>query len=308
MQLKEKVFFLIKNDTNSFISGQTIADKLNISISKVKEIVNLIKEDGYIINYSEKGYRIKNENRVLSEEIRKNLQKDLHGIEINCFKEIDSTNDEAKKNGKNHFSIFVAPKQSDGKGRCGRKFESPGGLYFSIFLKKDELVFADILTIRAVVAVVRVLKNIGLEVGVKWVNDVFIDNKKVCGILTESLINMYGDITDIVVGIGINIGTDQSKFSKEVRSVAGVIGDGIDKNLIVAKILNELSDIFKIERGIIIDEYKSYLIVLNKKIYYSIDGSIKEGLALDIDENGSLVILENEKIRKLSYGDVSIKL
>ncbi len=310
MNNKSKVLSLLENSKGEFLSGQGIADMLNISRAGVWKIIENLRREGYSILSDRKGYSLEGENNILSKEgILANLPLNLQDMEIFYFDEIDSTNNEAKRSGSIHNSLYISPKQISGRGRFGRTFESPKGIYFSLFYKMDLLEFSDILTIRAVLAVVRGLKEANLNPEVKWVNDVFLGGKKVCGILTEATMNMEsGTISDVIIGIGLNIGTELEDFSGEVSKIAGVISKDINKNLLVGNILKEMDILLKTPTRDVINEYRDYLFILEKKVTYTTDGEEKEGRVLDIDDEGALIVLEDGNIRKLNSGEISIKI
>ena len=162
------------------------------------------------------------------EKISGYLCDELKEIDINIFDEVTSTNTLLKEHGKikNEWCTFIASSQTGGKGRLGRSFYSPkgSGVYFSVLLKPNlEIEKSILITTAAAVAVTRTLKILGCEnAQIKWVNDIFVDNKKVCGILTESVINTETKKLDFaVLGVGINLIKPKEGFPESIKNIAG---------------------------------------------------------------------------------------
>lgn len=237
-----------------------------------------------------------------------------HNTKIEIFESIDSTNTEAKrriKDGMEEDCIFVAFEQTGGRGRQGKSFFSPkSGIYFSFVLHpKVDLPDIPCITAAAAVAVADVLKNeTKKDPKIKWVNDIFIDNKKVCGILTESVADFEkGIVHAVIVGIGINLTTTQ--FPAEIENTAGSVGE-INCPKAIADIYNKLNDFCdKLPQKDFMEAYRKYSLVLNKTVNFTRNGTEYSATATNILNDGSLeVTTKNGEVMLLNSGEISIKL
>ncbi len=240
------------------------------------------------------------------------------GFEIIIKDETDSTNNDLKelaKRGADSGCTVVADFQRQGRGRVGRKFYSPkgSGIYMSLLLKPN-LDEGDIVlvTTAASVAVARgIEKATGKSPQIKWVNDLYLDNKKICGILAET-VRDYRDNKIIAVVIGVGINCVDCGFPEEIKEIAGAIADdseSISRNKIVAEVLKELAKVEdEIKTKNFLDEYRQRSMVLGREILISGDNP-EVATAVDIDENGSLVtVTKNGEQRVLFSGEISIRL
>lgn len=250
------------------------------------------------------------------ERIKPLLPEKGKGIDLIIYDSIDSTNTEAKRlfeKGKNNM-LICAEKQTAGRGRQGKSFYSPEktGVYFSLVLNRVfELNLAAKVTTAAAVAVAEAIEELtGKEPKIKWVNDIYIDNKKICGILTEAIpSDKKGYCDGLVTGIGINISTVD--FPDEIKDIAGSLEtESLDGNLLVSKICDKILRFGNdLENPTIVEKYKSRSLVLDKEITYEKDGETRNATAIDIDNNCSLVIKNPDgKILILTSGEVSIKV
>ncbi|MDO4710991.1 MAG: biotin--[acetyl-CoA-carboxylase] ligase [Peptostreptococcaceae bacterium] len=320
MNTKNKVLLLLEENIDSYISGQEIAGGLGVSRMAVWKAIHALKGEGYLIDSgTKKGYRLLSQNDILSEQgIRKNLENKYKDNRVLVLESTGSTNSDAKKlaiDGAPHGTIIVANEQTQGRGRFGRTFFSPKekGIYLSLVLRPNmniqEVTFSTILT---VVAVCRAIKKFTDEkVEVKWVNDLYIEGRKVCGILTELVSDMEsGEVDFIVVGVGMNVNAAIEDFPKELQEIAGSVhASGSNRNEIIAGISVQIMDIFEnFSLNEIIQEYRELQMILGKKIRYEKNGETIEGIAKDIDQQGGLVVhVEGEDII-LRSGEVSVRL
>lgn len=240
-------------------------------------------------------------------------------IPVFYYDTIDSTNNEAKRFYEKHKNdgvdtptLFVADHQSAGKGRLGRTFYSPSstGLYMSLMIKADSLAENTVcMTTAVAVCVTDALKALcDIDPKIKWVNDIYVENKKVCGILCEALTNPDTQkIDSIIIGIGVNIETKD--FPKELSDIATSVGQALNRNELCAKITDNIIDMMKtIEDRKFIEKYKSRSLVLNKEITYFENGIEKSATAIDIDNNGGLVIKTESGVKTLSTGEISVRV
>ncbi len=235
-------------------------------------------------------------------------------VVVNCFEVIDSTNNEAKKNAHTLLSptLFVANEQTAGRGRLGRSFFSPvnTGLYMSLYIPCDSDT-SDIVcmtTATAVCVTDALLELYSIDSKIKWVNDVYLNDKKICGILCEAVNNQKTNaVCGIIIGIGINLST--TDFPQELSSIAGAVGVTADRNELCAKITDNIINTHKnIKAREFIKVYKERCMVLGKEIAYTKDGETKTATAIDIDRNGALVIKSGDKTQTLSTGEITVRL
>lgn len=325
MSTKDKVLTFLEANRGRHISGAKMAEELKLSRNAIWKAIKQLEKEGFKIDaVTNKGYSLLEENNQLSEiGIRENLQESFKDAPIHYFTTIDSTNKRAKElalEGAIHGTLVAANEQTSGKGRYGRQFESPSdtGIYMSIILKPEELHFNEptLITAYAAVAVSKVLELLtGKQIGIKWVNDLFYENKKVCGILTEAVTDFEsGQIEWIVLGIGINLSTSKMTFSKEIREKAGSIfnseDENVSRNFLLAKIYEAiLQPNEDLSPEMMMTEYKKRSIVLNKEVIIQQGSKNYEVLIKDIDKTGQLVIENKEgEIKKFNSGEIRIIL
>ena len=252
------------------------------------------------------------------EKIKERLKTDFIGQEIRYFTEITSTNDVAKElaaKGAKEGTIILAETQTLGKGRLGRRWLSPkGGIWFSVILRprisaKDSYQ----LTFMASVAVAQTIRKMfKLNTEIKWPNDVLVNERKVCGILTET--STRDDAVDsVVIGIGVNVNVDLTSFPKDLRasitSLEAEVKREVKRERLLCALLEELENYYNMLQQkkfeFILEEWKSLTTLFGAYVEVtSFEEKIK-GLAVGVDENGALeVLLENGTVRKISSGDV----
>ena len=280
MSSKDRVLELLELNKEEYISGELMAEKLGLSRNAVWKAISELRKQGYVIEASSnKGYHLGTSNDIISEfgilsELSK-LSPDLdHSGKIKIYESIDSTNRLAKElaiTGAPGGTVIIARNQSLGKGRREHEFFSPeGGIYMSIILSPDMLpsLEPDVVTALAGVAVCDSLVSLcGINPRIKPVNDLFVDGKKICGILTESGTEYdTGTVQWIVIGIGINFDSDISKFPKELKDIAGSVfkpGKGtVTKNSLIAAILYNISKLSLGDKKEVLKAYKARLITV----------------------------------------------
>jgi len=323
MELKERVLGALEENPDVYVSGASLARMLGVSRSAVWKAVKALKESGYSIDAgTNRGYRLSGDGDVVSERgIKKRLSQELLFLSFNIKKSVSSTNAFLKSlaaNGAGEGEVVIADSQSEGRGRNGRGFFSPPGtgLYFSLLLRpKFDAGTAALITSAAAVSVCEAIrKTAGIETTIKWVNDVYLNGGKVCGILTEGSQDFEtGGLSYVIVGVGINLKTPEGGFPEELKNTAGALfrdGTYISgiKNDLIAEFLNIFFGIYRKlpDREFIMD-YKNRSLAVGKRILiHGADGA-EEALALGIDENARLVVrLANGEIRTLPAGEISI--
>ncbi len=251
-----------------------------------------------------------------AQETLKSFLNDGNDCFVKLFDVVDSTNTAAKNavlEGLDKNALFIAGQQTAGRGRRGKSFYSPAesGLYFSaVFHPNISLSDATGITAAAAVAVTEALKEATKkDPKIKWVNDIFIDNKKVCGILTEAVSDFEkGEIKGVVIGIGINLTTND--FPEELKDIAGSVGADTDKYVLTAKIYNRLKYFCdRLPCRDFMEDYRKYSLVLGKNIRFNRNGIDHTAIAENILDDGGLVVLtENGERIVLNSGEISIKL
>ena len=239
------------------------------------------------------------------------------------FDSIESTNTLAKQlaaDGAAHGTVLIADHQTGGRGRLGRSFHSPAGsgIYMSVILRPDcapqELMH---LTCAAAVALCdAVERSCGIRPGIKWTNDLVCGKQKIAGILTELGLGTGGKVNYAIIGIGINCCQDVSDFPEEIRSVAGslhsVTGKSIDRASVAAAMMDALyrmDQILLTEKASLMDAYRRDCMTLGQSVsVVKADGAVRHGTALDIDEDGGLLIRFTDGSEEtVTSGEVSVR-
>ena len=259
----------------------------------------------------------------MNDTFEKNIKSFLNIDEVDfvIFDEVDSTNNILRnlaEKGVKEKTVVISNSQTSGKGRIGRSFYSPSnsGIYMSVCLRPDiELADSVFVTTSAAVAVSRAIDKLyDLKSEIKWVNDIYIGGKKVCGILTEG--TTFAGTTKpkyIILGIGINLFVSEEGFPKDISSIAGAIlnkksGIDFEKGKLIANILNEFFGIYPlIQREDVYNEYCKKMFLINKKVNVSGIQNC-EGIVLGVNRDYSLSVKIGEEIFSLNSGEVSAKL
>lgn len=216
--------------------------------------------------------------------------------------------------GASHGTIILSEEQTKGRGRYGKSFFSPAGtgIYLSLILKPEQNLRQVLpITIAAAVAVTRVVENYtDTAVTIKWVNDIYADGKKICGILTEAMTDFEsGMVEGVVLGIGVNIKTEPEAFPGDLKGLAGsLFPREITRNQIVAEIIIEFLKLYRrLDSPKLVEEYKSRSCVIGEKVAWIWEECLCEGIAEDIDGAGNLVIRMQDGTRHLlNAGEISI--
>lgn len=329
MSVKDEVLKTLEKNKGENFSGEVLAGTLGVSRAAVWKAITSLRKEGYPIEATtNKGYALMENSDLLSEQgIKLHLSNNLHSLELHVYKTIDSTNLAAKKlalEGVNHGTIVISNEQTKGRGRLGRDFYSPAssGIYLTILLKPNfDISKSVLITTAASVAVCKAIKNVcNVESQIKWVNDIYINNLKVSGILTEAITDFEtGTIEYIALGIGINCHIPQSGFPNEIKNKAGAIDTTFSRNKLAAEVINQVMLIYtNIENRSFINEYKKRSMVLGKNIrvvkHYRKNQTeenpqSQSAVAIDIDNDGGLLVEFEDGTREvLNTGEISIKI
>lgn len=328
--LKDKIIRLLEDNRGNCLSGEKIAEMLGVSRTAIWKNIKSLKEEGFNIEtVPGKGYTLAKDNNTISKE---GISLDLNAdITLDLYDSLDSTNttaiqligqDVANK------TLVVANTQLKGKGRLGRTFYSPKdtGVYMSMILNANMSVDKSILiTSAAGVAATRGIKETtGIDTKIKWVNDIYIGDKKIGGILTEAVTDFEsGSISHIIVGIGINCSTKNFlSFDSQLANKAGAItsesdAEYVNRNQLIASIANNLIELYEeIQHDdfSFMDEYKEKSYVLGKEInLYRTPmtdmSNVVPATVVDITDRAGLVIqLEDGTLETITTGEVSVRL
>ena len=292
-------------DYGDHLSGEILSEQLGISRVSIWKHIRSLKEDGYVIDASARGYRL-----VSSPDLM--LPYEFPGLEerIHYFPEIGSTMDAARelaRKGAKEGTIVIAEAQAHGRGRLSREWLSPkGGIYFTLILRpRISPAYAPRINLMASVAVATTIKKLfGLNAELKWPNDVLIEDRKVCGILAEMDAEM--DVINFVnVGIGINANTSVPQFVKTATSLKDVLGREISRKDFLSVLLGEIErQQALLMEADLIEEWKKLSGTLNKYVRILSPGEVIVGQAIDIDTTGALILKERSgSLKKALAGD-----
>lgn len=326
MSTKDKVLLDLEKRKGVPVSGTIIANKLGVSRTAVWKAINALRAEGHVIKGgSGIGYVLDQKSDVLSEAgISDQLSEH---IALHVFEEIDSTNKEAKRLAISEPSeplLIIADRQTEGRGRFGRSFYSPSGtgLYMSLLFRPEfSADRAGLATAAASVAVCRAAKKVaGRQCGIKWVNDVYYNGKKICGILTEGVTGIESKTIDyMVIGIGINC--HPADISGEAGDRAGDLGGGFSRNDMAAAVVNELLPLIrKLDPRQFMDEYRSASIVIGEDIRIfgsgignrmsdqsQTDSGVPAHVTDISDQAGLMVVYADGRSETLTSGEITIR-
>lgn len=312
--MKQKILNIIKN-ADGYISGEKISEQTGISRAAVWKHIKSLKQSGYEIHsVTNKGYcYISSPDLLCEKEIADALNTEFIGKKLFMYEKTDSTNERAKANADQaDGSVFIAEVQNHGKGTRGKGWvsEKGSGIWHSILLKPDipPLEAAQI----TLVAGIAVCEAIGLDSRIKWPNDIVINGKKICGILTE-MSTEKNMINSIVCGIGINVNTESfpTEISHRATSMYIESGKKYVRNELIARVLNIFEDYYKkfLEKGLcaILDDYKKHCVTIGREVKVISKNETITGIATDVDDTGALVVETDSGKLKVTSGEVSVR-
>lgn len=327
MTVKDSVLKALENNRENYLSGEKLSDSFGVSRAAVWKAIKALRQEGYRIDaVTNRGYRLAGEGEEFTEDdIRRSLPPAYKGNGIHVYDILDSTNIKARElsaDAAAHGTIVIARQQTAGRGRLGRSFYSPEeGLYMSLVIKpRFDMSRSILVTVAAAAAVAEAIDRIcgqAEETKIKWVNDVYLADRKICGILTEGITDFEsGQIERLIIGIGIN--TSLKGFPDELKESAGAVeGDWSRAKLIAGIAERTLGYVDEIENRSFMDIYRNKSMLIGKDIdiyrgTYRKDpteelGSIR-ARAVGIDEDGGLIVeYENGSCETLTSGEVSVR-
>lgn len=325
--VKDEVLRTLEENRGVCFSGSRLAQELGVSRAAVWKATQALRADGLDIHATPgSGYALAAQDDSLTAiGVRSLLETHTLGRDLVVVPETGSTNTTVKQTyaaTRGEGFTLIAGQQTAGRGRLGRTFFSPpdGGLYMSVLLRpRLPLAQLSFLTIAAAVAVCRAVEaTCGFLPGVKWVNDVLMDDKKLCGILTEAAIEgETGAIDYAVVGIGINLRLDRDALPAEVLAVAGALADFTDirprRAALAAAVLRELETVYEPlatgDTTVLLDSYRALLCCLGREVRVIAPTGSYDAVCLDINAQGNLIVQRTDsEIITLTSGEISIRL
>lgn len=332
MSTKLTLLELLSQNTSVYLSGQQLADQLGISRNAVWKSIKKLQDQGFLIeSKAATGYRLIEASDIITADYL--LENITHPCRVQVYDKVDSTNRLARELEPADVAekpvLIAANEQTGGRGRLGRSFFSPPGtgLYMTLAFRPDfGLNKAMLVTTIAAVAVCRALDEVtGLRGKIKWVNDIYLGDKKVCGIMTEAQSNFEtGNIDKIILGIGINC--FETSWPEDLAEIAGHVENPkkeFTRAQLAASVINHFyACLEEPDAGKLIREYKSRCFILGEQItiYNTITGQSPDrntsvgirARAIDIDSNGGLVVeyLEGRRMREMetiTTGEVSVR-
>lgn len=287
------------------VSGEYLSSALGISRVSVWKHIHKLQEFGYNILSASNGYQLIGSPDIL-------FPWEFAGREssIHYFSELSSTMDMAKDLARKNcpdFTVVIAGRQTKGRGRLNRQWLSDdGGLYFTLVLRPNiPLPMSSRVNFLASLTLARVLRDMyQIEAAVKWPNDILVDDRKLSGMLSE--LEAEADrVFFINIGMGININNDPTGVEPGAISLKNMLGREISRVRLLSRFLDEFEDRLKnAEFENIISEWKQYTVTLQRQVRIVTQREVTEGLAVDVDENGALIVrLADGSIKKIIYGD-----
>lgn len=325
---KSDILTCLRN-SEDYVSGQQLCDRLGVSRTAVWKVINQLKEEGYQIeSVSRKGYRlVESPEDVFSlSEIASRLQTRWAGRKLHFFASTGSTNPDAKRfaeEGEPHGTTVVADRQTAGRGRRGRSWASPPGksIYFTIVVRPEFAPDkASMITLVMALSVAQAIEEVaGLPAQIKWPNDIVVHKKKVCGILTEmSMTPEMDEIQFVVAGVGVNTNhNSQEEFPEEIRETATSLkiesGRQIDRAGLLERILarfEENYDCFEKMQDLsaLRKDYQAHLINMDAQVLVLDPAGEYTGISRGISQTGELIVERENGERVLVYaGEVSVR-
>lgn len=321
--LRDQVLALLKAG-DAPCSGEGMSRTLGVSRAAVWKAVEALRQEGYVISSApHRGYRLEDSPDLLSPgELAGALAVRTVGAALLCLDTVDSTNNELKRRADTAPDglAVLAQEQTGGRGRLGRSFVSPAGkgLYLSVLLR-PQCVLADagMLTAWTAVAVCRALERCcGVRAGIKWPNDIMLEGRKLCGILTElELEAETAALRHVIVGVGINVSQDAADFGPEVApvaiSLAQALGRAPRRSQLAAEVLSALDDLYRAfpaQKADYLARYRALCVTAGRAVRVLRPGQVRTGTAEAVNEDFALLVRwDNGEQEALSSGEVSVR-
>jgi len=314
--VKEKILDYLDKQ-NDYLSGDQISKCLGISRQGLWKHIQELKDSGYeIVAVPHLGYRLESSpDRLFPFEVNRLLHTKFVGKKIYYHDYLASTMDLAMQLGMQNApggTLVLAESQTKGRGRLGRNWFSPKykGIYLSLILRPKILPLASpILTLLSAVSICEAVKNItGLDVQIKWPNDILIHHKKISGILTEMNAEL-DKVNFVVIGIGLNVNNEKKSLIAQASSLKEQLGQTVNRVVLLQELLRRLEENYFLleDKGnqAIVNKWRNFNLSLGKRVKIYCQDKHIEGQAVDIDIDGSLLIRKDSGlVAKVSSGDV----
>ena len=324
MTTREKLLGLLESHREEYLSGEELAKTLAVSRAAVWKAVKSLQQEGYPIDaVTNRGYRLsRGGDRLSAPGIRKYLEPGYRDLPITVAEETQSTNTALRalaEAGAPEGTVYIAQGQTGGRGRMGRSFFSPAGtgLYLSLLLRPTawEPTRAAQLTAAAAAAMCEAIRQVtGKEPGIKWVNDLLLDGKKICGILTEASFSMESGVLEYaVLGLGVNVYLPEGGFPGQLGEIAGAVLDtpGEDvRNRIAGEFLNRFLEGYEHpEDRHFLDVYRRRSIAVGREVTVLSGGWERRAFAFGLDDDCRLLVRYPDGTEQaLSYGEIRIAI
>lgn len=302
--MKGQILNLLKTEAE-VVSGEILSARLGISRVSVWKHIKKLQEVGYNIEATPKGYLFISAPDALYPWEFGEKKHNIH-----YFDEVDSTMDIARELARKqcpHFTVVIAGRQKKGRGRMKRSWlSSEGGLYFTIVVRpKIPPALSSRVNFAASMILAQTLRKMfNINAMVKWPNDVLVDGKKISGILSEMEAEI-DRVSFISIGLGINVNNDPTPYEPMATSLKKILGKEVPRMKVLKAFLDHFEDaVNDAEFDNVVSEWKRYTETLNRHVRIVTAHEVSEGLAVDVDDNGALILkLADGSVKKIIYGD-----
>lgn len=302
--MKGRILNILKTETG-VVSGEILSTRLGISRVSVWKHIKKLKGVGYDIDATPKGYRL-----ILAPDALYPWEFGDREPNIHYFDAVDSTMDIARDLARNHhphLTVVIADRQKKGRGRLKRTWRSSeGGLYFTMILRpKIPPLLSSRINFAASMVLAQTLRSMfEINAMVKWPNDILVHGKKISGILSEMAAET--DMVDFInIGVGINVNNDPTGHEPTATSIKKILGKTVSRKELLKAFLDhfeQLLDDADLEN--VVSEWKRYTETLNRHVRVVTTRDVSEGLAVDVDDNGALILkLADGSMKTILYGD-----
>jgi BirA family biotin operon repressor/biotin-[acetyl-CoA-carboxylase] ligase len=287
------------------VSGEYLSSILGISRVSVWKHIHKLQELGYKILSTSNGYQL-----IDSPDVLYSWEFPDREARIHYFSELSSTMDTAKELARKNYpdyTVVIAGRQTSGRGRLNRQWVSDdGGLYFTMVLRPNiPVALSSRMNFLASLTMAGVLREMyQIEAAVKWPNDILVNERKLSGMLSE--LEAEADrVFFINIGMGINVNNDPTGVEPRATSLKKLLGREVSRIRLLSRFLDEFEDRLKnVDFENVILEWKKYAVTLQRQVRIVTPREVSEGLAVDVDENGALIVkLADGSLKKILYGD-----
>jgi BirA family biotin operon repressor/biotin-[acetyl-CoA-carboxylase] ligase len=302
--MKGKILKILRTE-KGLVSGETLSSALGVSRVSIWKHIQKLRDVGYDIETTSKGYQL-----IHAPDVPFSWELPGRESSVHYFDEVESTMEIAKElahKGCPDFTIVVAGRQKKGRGRLNRVWISdPGGLYFTIVLRPQiPIMLSPRVSFLASMTLARILReSYDIDAMVKWPNDILVNERKICGMLTE-LEAEAESVHFINIGIGINVNNDPSQLEPRASSLNLILGRQVSKKEFLARFLDEFETQMKTaDFKHVVSEWKNYTVTLNRHVRIVTNLETSEGTAVDVDDNGALILkMADGSLKEILYGD-----